>query len=182
MKYDIKLTIRRCTEKMPNAKTLAKKQSDVEVLKEKLSKSKLVILADYRGINVTDITAIRADLRKENCEYVVAKNSTLKFAVKDTEIADLAQYLEGPTAVTFSYDDYVAPAKVLYDYAKNNDFYQIKAGIMDGKVISAEEVIKLAKLPSREMLLTQLATVLLANIRNLAVVLDQARQKQEENA
>lgn len=166
---------------MPNAKILAKKQSDVEVLKEKLNKSKLVILADYRGINVTDITAIRADLRKENCEYVVAKNSALKFAVKDTEIADLAQYLEGPTAVTFSYDDYVAPAKVLYNYAKENDFYQIKAGIMDGKVISAEEVIKLAKLPSREMLLTQLATVLLANIRNLAVVLDQVKQKQEQN-
>ncbi len=167
---------------MPNAKTLAKKQSEVEVLKEKFSKSKLVILSDYRGINVGDVTQIRADLRGQNCEYVVAKNSTLKFAVKDTEIADLAQYLEGPTAVTFSYEDYVSPAKVLYDYSKKNDFYQIKAGIMDGKVISAEEVIKLAKLPSREMLLTQLATVLLANIRNLAVVLDQTvKQKQEQN-
>ena len=164
---------------MPNAKVLAKKQSDAEVLKEKFEKSKLVILADYRGINVEDVTKIRADLRKSDCEYVVAKNSTLKFAVKGTEVEGISEFLEGPTAVTFSYEDYVSPAKVLYDYAKNSDFYKIKAGIMDGKVIPAEEVIKLAKLPSKEMLLTQLATVLLANIRNLAVVLDQVAKKEE---
>ena len=164
---------------MPNAKVLAKKQSDAEVLKEKFEKSKLVILADYRGINVEDITKIRADLKKSNSEYVVAKNSTLRFAVKETEVEAISEYLEGPTAVTFSYEDYVTPAKVLYDYAKNSDFYKIKAGIMDGKVISAEEIIKLAKLPSKEMLLTQLATVLLANIRNLAVVLDQVAKKEE---
>ena len=164
---------------MPNAKVLAKKQSDAEVLKEKFEKSKLVILADYRGINVEDITKIRADLKKTESEYVVAKNSTLRFAVKGTEVEGISEYLEGPTAVTFSYEDYVSPAKVLYDYAKDSEFYKIKAGIMDGKVISAEEVIKLAKLPSKEMLLTQLATVLLANIRNLAVVLDQVAKKEE---
>ena len=164
---------------MPNAKVLAKKQDDAKSLKEKFDKSKLVILADYRGINVEDITKIRAELRKSDCEYLVAKNSTLKFAVKGSGIEGISEYLEGPTAVTFSYDDYVAPAKVLYDYAKTSEFYKIKAGIMDGKLISADEIIKLAKLPSKEMLLTQLATVLLANIRNLAVVLDQAREKQE---
>ncbi len=164
---------------MPNAKVLAKKQSDAEELKNKFEKSKLVILADYRGINVDDITKIRADLRKTDSEYLVAKNSTLRFAVKGTEVEGVSEYLEGPTAVVFSYDDYVAPAKVLYDYAKDSEFYKIKAGIMDGKVISKEEVIKLAKLPSKEMLLTQLATVLLANIRNLAVVLDQVAKKEE---
>lgn len=164
---------------MPNAKVLAQKQGAAEELKEKFAKSKLVILTDYRGINVEDITKIRADLRKNDCEYVVAKNSTLRFAVKGSEIEGISEHLEGPTAVTFSYDDYVAPAKVLYDYAKNSDFYKIKAGIMDGKVIGVDEIEKLAKLPSKEMLLTQLATVLLANIRNLAVVLDQTREKME---
>ena len=164
---------------MPNAKVLAKKQSDAEELKNKFEKSKLVILADYRGINVEDITKIRAELKKTESEYVVAKNSTLRFAVKGTEVEGISEFLEGPTAVTFSYEDYVTPAKVLYDYAKNSEFYKIKAGIMDGKVIPAEEVIKLAKLPSKEMLLTQLATVLLANIRNLAVVLDQVAKKEE---
>ena len=169
---------------MPNAKVLAKKQSDVEVLKEKFANAKLVILADYRGINVEDVTKMRAELRKdENTEYMVAKNSTLKFAVKGTEYEAISEQMEGPTAVVFSNEDYVGPAKVLYDYAKTNDFYKIKGGIMDGKVISAEEIIKLAKLPSKEMLLTQVATALLANIRNVAVVLDQVKkQKEEANA
>ncbi len=169
---------------MPNAKVLAKKQKDVEAFKEKFANAKLVILVDYRGINVEDITKIRAELRKDqNTEYVVAKNSILRFAVKGSEYEDIAEKLEGPTAVVFSNEDYVGPAKILYDYAKNSDFYKIKGGIMDGKVIDAEEIIKLAKLPSKEMLLTQVATALLANIRNVAVVLDQLRiQKEEANA
>ena len=165
---------------MPNAKVLAKKQSDVESLKEKFANAKLVILADYRGINVEDVTKMRAELRKdENTEYLVAKNSTLRFAVKGTEYEAISEKMEGPTAIVFSNEDYVGPAKVLYDYAKTSDFYKIKGGIMDGKVIEAEEIIKLAKLPSREMLLTQVATALLANIRNLAVVLDQVAKKDE---
>ena len=165
---------------MPNAKVLAQKQSDVAALKEKFEKSKLIILTDYRGINVEDITKIRADLRKANCEYQVAKNTTLKFAAKEADLEGLAELFEGPTAITFSYDDYVEPAKVLYNYAKDSEFYKIKGGVMDGKVISVDEILKLAKLPSREMLLTQLATALLANIRNVAVVLDQIRQQKEE--
>lgn len=167
---------------MPNAKVLAQKQSDIATLKEKFEKSKLIILTDYRGINVEDITKIRADLRKANCDYKVAKNTTLKFAAKEANIEGLEELFEGPTAITFSYEDYVEPAKVLYDYSKNSEFYKIKGGVMDGKVISVEEILKLAKLPSRETLLTQVATALLANIRNLAVVLDQTKQKLEENA
>lgn len=164
---------------MANAKVLAQKQSDIAELKEKFEKSKLVILTDYRGINVEDITKIRAELRKANCEYKVAKNTTLKFAAKEANYEGITELLEGPTAITFSYDEYVEPAKVLYNYAKNSEFYKIKGGIMDGKIISVDEVLKLAKLPSREMLLTQLATVLLANIRNVAVVLDQVREQKE---
>lgn len=164
---------------MANAKVLAQKQSDIAELKEKFEKSKLVILTDYRGINVEDITKIRADLRKANCEYKVAKNTTLKFAAKEANLEGITDVLEGPTAITFSYEDYVEPAKVLYNYAKTSEFYKIKGGIMDGKVISVDEILKLAKLPSREMLLTQLATALLANIRNVAVVLDQVREQKE---
>ncbi len=167
---------------MPNSKVLAKKQSEVEVYKEKFEKAKLVILADYRGINVSDVTKIRSDLRKSNTEYKVAKNTILKFAAKGANLEELTNLLEGPTAIAFSYDDYVEPAKVIYDYAKGSEFYKIKGGVMDGKVISVEEIERLAKLPSKEMLLTQLATVLLANIRNLAVVLDQVRSSKEENA
>ena len=167
---------------MANAKVLAKKQSEVQVYKEKFEKSKLIILADYRGINVSDVTKVRADLRKSGTEYKVAKNSILKFAAKEANLGELESLLEGPTAIAFSYEDYVEPAKVIYDYAKTSDFYKIKGGVMDGKVISVDEIVRLAKLPSKEMLLTQLATVLLANIRNFAVVLDQVRQQKEENA
>ncbi len=166
---------------MANAKVLAKKQSEVEVYKEKFEKSKLIILTDYRGINVDDVTKIRAELRKTDSEYKVAKNTILQFAAKEAKLEGLDELLQGPTAITFSYDDYVQPAKVLYDYAKTSEFYKIKGGVMDGKIVSVEEIERLAKLPSKEMLLTQLATVLLANIRNLAVVLDQTKQKLEEN-
>ena len=165
---------------MANAKVLAKKQDEVKLYKEKFEKSKLVILADYRGINVSDVTKMRADLRKSGTEYKVAKNSVLKFAAKDANLAELESLLEGPTAIAFSYEDYVDPAKVIYDYAKKSDFYKIKGGVMDGKVISVEEIERLAKLPSREMLLTQLATVLLANIRNLAVVINQVKENKEK--
>ena len=167
---------------MANAKVLAKKQDEVKLYKEKFEKSKLVILADYRGINVSDVTKMRADLRKSGTEYKVAKNSILRFAAKEAKLDELESLLEGPTAIAFSYDDYVEPAKVIYDYAKTSEFYKIKGGVMDGKIVSVAEIERLAKLPSKEMLLTQLATVLLANIRNLAVVLNQVKEKQEENA
>ena len=167
---------------MANAKVLSKKKDEVQAYKEKFEKAKLVILADYRGINVSDVTKVRADLRKSNTEYKVAKNSILRFAAKEAKLDELESLLEGPTAVAFSYDDYVDPAKVIYNYAKTSDFYKIKGGVMDGKVISVAEIERLAKLPSKEMLLTQLATVLLANIRNFAVVIDQVRQQKEENA
>ena len=167
---------------MANAKVLAKKQDEVKLYKEKFEKSKLVILADYRGINVSDVTKMRADLRKSGTEYKVTKNSILRFAAKEAKLDELEGLLEGPTAVAFSYDDYVEPAKVLYDYAKTSEFYKIKGGVMDGKVVTVAEIERLAKLPSKEMLLTQLATVLLANIRNFAVVLDQVRQQKEQEA
>ena len=168
---------------MANAKVLAKKQEEVQKYKEKFEKSKLVILADYRGINVDDVTKVRANLRKSNTEYKVAKNSILRFAAKEAKLDELESLLEGPTAIAFSYDDYVEPAKVIYDYAKSSDFYKIKGGVMDGKIVSVAEIERLAKLPSKEMLLTQLATVLLANIRNFAVVINQVKEKKEaENA
>lgn len=165
---------------MPSAKILEGKKNQVSELSEQIKASKLVILADYRGINVENITKVREDLRKNNSDYKVAKNTLLKFAAKENNLDDLLPYLEGPTAVVFSKDDYVSPAKIIFEAGKGKEYMEIKAGVMDGKVVTKEDIIKLAKLPSREVLLTQLATVLLANIRNLAVVLDQTKQKKEE--
>lgn len=166
---------------MPSEKVLEAKKKLVEELVEKFNKSKLVILADYKSINVEEVTKMRADLKKANADYKVAKNLLIKFAAKESNLEELEQYLHGQTAVIFSYEDYVEPAKVVYDFTKQKESYTIKAGVLDGKVVSIEQIIKLAQLPSKHTLQAQLATALLANIRNLAVVLDQTKQKKEEN-
>ncbi len=167
---------------MPSQKVLDAKKAKVEELAEKFKKAKMIILTEYRGISVLDDTKLRATLREAGCEYMVVKNSTITYALKDAKIEGFDTTLEGPTAVVVGYDDYVAPAKAVNDYAKNNDFYKIKLGAMDGKVIDVAEVKKLANLPSKDTLYAMLASALLGNIRNLAVVLDQVREKQEENA
>lgn len=166
---------------MPSEKILNQKKAKVEELSEKFKKAKMIVLTEYRGISVADDTKLRAQVRADGNEYVVVKNSTISYAAKEAGIEGL-ETLEGPTAVVIGYEDYVAPAKVVNDYAKDHDFYNIKAGIMDGKLIDVAEVKKLASLPSKDTLYSMLASALLGNIRNLAVVLDQAREKQAENA
>ena len=166
---------------MPSEKILNQKKAKVEELSEKFKKANMIILTEYRGITVEDDTKLRAQIREEKNEYVVVKNSTIVHALKAAGIEGI-DTIEGPTAVVIGYDDYVAPAKAVNDYAKDHEFYTIKAGIMDGKVIDVAEVKKLASLPSKETLYSMLASALLGNIRNLAVVLDQAREKQAENA
>lgn len=166
---------------MPSEKILNQKKAKVEELSEKFKKAKMIVFTEYRGISVADDTKLRAQVRENGDEYCVVKNSTILYAAKAAGIVGL-ETLEGPTAVVIGYDDYVAPAKVVNDYAKDHDFYTIKAGVMDGKVIDVAEVKKLASLPSKETLYSMLASALLGNIRNLAVVLDQAREKQAENA
>lgn len=164
---------------MPSEKILNQKKAQVEELAEKFKKSKMIVLAEYRGINVEDDAKLRKTLRESECEYKVVKNSIISHAAEAAGIEGIGT-LEGPTAVAISYDDYVAPAKALNDYSKNNEFYQIKAGVMDKKVVEVSEVKKLASLPSKETLYAMLASALLGNIRNLAVVLDQTREKKEE--
>jgi len=167
---------------MPSEKVLKEKKNQAAVLTEKFKKAKMIIFTEYRGISVLDDTKLRNTLRSENNECMVVKNSIINHAAKEAGIDGLDSILAGPTAVIIGYDDYVSPAKAVNDYAKTHDFYKFKAGIMDGKVISDVEVKKLANLPSKETLYAMVASALLGNIRNLAVVLDQTREKQEEIA
>lgn len=167
---------------MPSEKILNQKKNQVSALAEKINSSKIVIFTEYRGITVEDDSKLRAELRKENNECMVVKNSIISFAAKEANIEGLEGVLEGPTAVIIGNDDYVSPAKILNAYAKDHEFYKFKAGIMDGKVITEKEIKKLANLPSKETLYSMLASALLGNIRNLAVVLNQAREKKEANA
>ena len=166
---------------MANEKTIAKKQAQVDELAKVLKDAKVILLTDYRGITVTDVTKLRADLRNANAEYKVIKNNIIKRALNLNGENGLDALLEGPTAVVTSKEDYLEASKIIYKFSKDNDFYKIKGGIIDGKVMTAEEIITLAKLPSRQELLAKLAGALLGNITKLAVALDQVKT-QKENA
>ena len=162
---------------MANQKIIDQKKNEVSELAEKIKTAKLVLLADYRGVNVEDITSIRANLRKTNSEYKVIKNNITRRALKECGYEGLDELLEGPTAVLLGYEDYLEPSKVIYEYTKDHDFYKIKGGIIDGKIVSAEEIITLAKLPSREVLIGKLAGALLGTISKLALSLYQVSKQ-----
>ena len=166
---------------MASENILKQKEEEVSKLAEKLKEAKVILLTDYRGINVADVTKLRADLRNTNSEYKVIKNNIIKRALDANGESGLDDLLEGPTAIVIGTEDYLEPSKVIYNFSKNNEFYKIKGGIIEGKVMTAEEIITLAKLPSRETLLSMLAGALLGNISKLAVALGEV-QKQKENA
>ncbi len=162
---------------MANEKNINLKKEEVSKLAEKMKESKLILLTDYRGINVDEVTSLRNELRNANAEYKVIKNNITRRALAECGLEGLDEQLEGPTAVIMSSGDYLEPAKAIYNFTKDHDFYKIKGGVIEGKVMTAEEIITLAKLPSREQLLSMLAGALLGNISKLAVALDQVKMK-----
>ena len=166
---------------MASENILKQKEEEVSKLAEKLKEAKVILLTDYRGINVADVTKLRADLRNANSEYKVIKNNIIKRALDANGESGLDDLLEGPTALVIGTEDYLEPSKVIYNFSKDNEFYKIKGGIIDGKVMTAEEIITLAKLPSRQELMAKLAGALLGNITKLAVALDAVRE-QKANA
>lgn len=160
---------------------LKQKEEEVKALAEKLKDAKLVLLTDYRGISVEAVTGLRNTLRDAKSEYKVIKNNIIKRALDANGESGLDEVLEGPTAIVIAEEDYVDPLKAIYNFSKENDFYKIKGGIVEGKIMTAEELITLAKLPSRQELLGMLAGGLLGTISKFAVALDQVRM-QKENA
>ena len=166
---------------MASETIIKQKEEKVKKLAEDLKDTKIVLLTDYRGITVEDVTKLRAELRSTNSEYRVIKNNIVKRALELNGESGLDDLLEGPTAVITSKEDYLAPAKAIYNFTKDHDFYKIKGGIIEGKVMTAEEIITLAKLPSRQELLAKLAGALLGNITKLAVALDAVREQKEAN-
>lgn len=155
----------------------------VEEIASKLKESKSTIIVDYRGLNVSEVTELRKQLREANVEFKVYKNTMTRRAVEQAELNGLNDFLTGPNAIAFSTEDVVAPAKVLNDFAKNHEALEIKAGVIEGKVSTVEEVKALAELPSREGLLSMLLSVLQAPVRNLALAAKAvAEQKEEQGA
>jgi len=155
------------------------KQQLVDEIAEQLNRSKAVVITDYRGLNVAESTELRKQLREAGVEYRVLKNTLTRRAAVKAEVGELDTYLTGPTAIAFGYDDVVAPAKVLYDFARKHKALELKGGLVEGRVVGPKEVESLASLPSREGLLSMLLSVMQAPVRNLAYAVKQIAEKQE---
>ena len=139
---------------------LDEKKKIVEDLREKFLKSKVVIVTDYKGLNVETMTDLRRKLRESQVDYLVVKNTMLIRAAEATNVDAIKNQFKGPSAIALSFDDPVAPAKILTEFAKKNDKLEIKAGIMEDKVLDQASIRALAALPSREALLSQLLSVM----------------------
>jgi len=174
---------------MPN---FEEKQKIVDDIKQKFQGATGVVLADYRGLTVSEVTSLRVELRQAGVEYRVLKNTMIRRAADEMGLQGLDPFLEGPTAVAFSADP-VAPAKILSEYSKKNKNLTIKVGVLEGKVIDAEKIKDLANLPSREVLLSQvlagmqgplqgMVNVLQGPIRKLAYALEEVRKLKEAQA
>lgn len=162
---------------------LEQKQQVVSEIATKLRESQTTVLVDYRGLNVAQVTELRKQLREAGVEFKVYKNKLAKRATAEVELTELDEQLVGPTAIAFSVNDAIAPAKIINDFAKKNDALEIKAGVLEGRVVTVEEVKALAELPSREGLLSMLLSVLQAPIRNFALATKAvADQKEEQGA
>lgn len=147
------------------------KEQTVSDLHEKFQKIKVAVLTDYCGLNVEEMNKLRTDLRNEDVEYKVVKNTIVRLAAKATDLELLDGYFNGPTAVALSYKDPMSPAKVLTKFIKDNPKLEIKAGILDGKVVTPEDIKEMAEIPSREVLLARMLSLLTSSQAGLVNVL-----------
>lgn len=141
---------------MPSEKVLEQKKQAVAELAEKMQKAAAGVLVDYRGLTVEEDTKLRVEMRKAGVEYTVVKNTLTRFAANQIGYEELDPVLNGPTSLAMSYDDAVAPAKVLVEFAKTNENLEIKAGFLEGKIVSIDEIKNLASLPSKDVLVGKL--------------------------
>ena len=151
---------------------IERKAEAVRELSEKLGRAATVVAFDYPGLTVEQFTQLRGQLREAGCEVTVYKNNISRRASIAAGYGELADSLVGAKALALSYDDVVAPAKIVYEFAKNNKVVTIHAGIVEGKVVDVTQINALATLPSRETLLTMLAVGMLTPIRELAIGLN----------
>lgn len=164
---------------MANTKIIEQKSGVVSEIKEKLESANSIVLFDYRGLTVSEVTDLRRKLRESGSDFKVYKNTLAKRAMNMLNM-DITEHLEGPTAITFS-SDALAPIKVLAEFAKKHSALELKVGIVDGKISDIAVLNKLATIPSRDTLLTMLAAGMLGTVRNLSICLDlYAKQKEEK--
>ena len=167
---------------MPSQKILEMKKQQVADLTEKVANSVAGVLVDYRGISAGDDTKLRKELREAGVDYMVVKNTLLHRVFEGTDLSELDSLLEGTTALAISTDDYTAAARILGNYAENNESFALKGGFLDGKVIDLDTVNSLAKLPTKEVLLATVCNALNAPIAAFARVLNAVAEKDGEAA
>ncbi|EPD49510.1 50S ribosomal protein L10 [Paenisporosarcina sp. FSL H8-0542] len=165
------------------SRAIEAKKVRVEEITEKFQTAATAVVVDYRGLSVSQVTELRKQLREAGVEFKVYKNTMTRRAVEVAGLEGLNESLTGPNAIAFSTEDVVAPAKILNDFAKKNENLEIKAGVIEGAIATAEDIKALAELPSREGLLSMLLSVLQAPMRNFALATKAvAEQKEEQGA
>ena len=163
---------------MPNAKVLSEKQALVAALTERIQNASSGVFVDYKGITVAQDTELRNELRKNEVEYSVVKNTLTRFALDNCGLQEMNGILNGTTSLATSTGDPIAPVRVINDYSKKmKELFNIKAAFMDGKVLTDAEIAQLSELPSKDALYSQVFGTLLAPITSLAVVLNQIAEK-----
>ena len=158
------------------------KQPIVDEIINNVKDAESVVLVNYSGLTVEQDTALRKELREAGVVYKVYKNTMINFAIKDTEFSDLAQHLEGPTAIAVCKDDATAAARVLAKFAKTAEALEIKGGVVDGIYYDAVGIGQIASIPSREVLLSKLLGSMQSPVTNFARVIKQIAEKNEEVA
>ncbi|TFJ92885.1 50S ribosomal protein L10 [Lentibacillus salicampi] len=168
---------------MANNTIIEQKKQLVQEIADKFRDSQSTMLVDYRGLDVAEANELRNQLREANVEFKVYKNTMTRRAVEAAELNDLSDTLVGPTAVAFSKDDVVAPAKILNNFSKEHEALEIKGGVIEGEIATLEQIKELADLPNYEGMVSMLLSVLQAPVRNLAYAAQAvADQKEEQGA
>ena len=158
------------------------KEAKVNEVTEKFQKAQAAILTSYIGITVEDDTELRKNMRENGVEYKVIKNSIALRAARNAGYGDIEQYLVGPVAIAFGYDDPTAPARVLADFAQNHKKIELKAGVVQGSVFNTAQVIELSKVPPKEVLIAKLLGSFKAPLSNLVYLLNALKEQKEANA
>ncbi len=165
---------------MANAQIIATKAEQVKAISEKIQKASSVVLFDYRGLTVAEVTDLRNQMRAAGVDYVVLKNHIVGRACEACGIEGMHDMLKGTNAFAFSYDDAVTPARILKTFMKKVKKCEFKGGIIEGTVTSAQDIDAIADLPSREVLIARLLGSMMSPISGLAIVLDQISKKEAE--
>lgn len=166
------------------------KEKKVELIKEDLNQAKIIILTDYRGLTVAQMNKLRRNLQNEGIKYKVVKNTLTRLAATELGLEEMNEYMDGPVAIAYGYDDPVTPVKVLVGFAKENDQLTLKSGLLDKQILNEQTLKQLAQLPPREVLLGKVAgcfqaplsgmlNVLQGNLRGVVYALQAVKEKQE---